>query len=49
MYKIEKSSKSFANIGETIQKNNKKTEKITFFMKNSCYCPVFALKKRYFS
>ncbi len=40
---------SSANIGESIQKNNKKTEKITFLMKNSCFGAVFALKKRYFS
>ena len=27
---------SFANIRESYQKNNKKTEKIAFLLKNSC-------------
>ena len=49
MCKIEHIPKSFANIGQTIEKNNKKTEKITFFIKNSWYYPIFGLKKRYFS
>ena len=49
MYKKEVSTNFFANIRERIQKNNKKTEKITFLMKNSWYCPYFDLKKRYFS
>ena len=33
---------SDANIGESIQKNNKKTEKIAFLLKNICLRPYFA-------
>jgi len=49
MFKNELFTNFFANIRERIQKNNKKTEKITFLMKNSWYCLDFDLKKRYFS
>ena len=38
-----------ANIMQSIQKNNKKTEKIIFFMKISCIRAYFSIKKRYFS
>jgi len=37
LLKNELSTNFFANIRESIQKNNKKTEKITFFIKNSWY------------
>jgi len=37
-----------ANIVESIQRNNKKTEKMSFFMKNSCIHSVLSMKKRYF-
>jgi hypothetical protein len=33
---------SDANIGESIQKNNKKTEKFTFLLKNICLSGYFA-------
>ena len=36
------------NIMESIQTNNKKKEKITFLMKNSCIRAHFGMKKRYF-
>lgn len=41
--------KFLANIIESIQTNNKKSEKMSFLMKNSCIQPYFGMKKRYFS
>ena len=42
-------SNSFANIRESIEKNNKKAEKMPFLLKKSCLTPFFRSKKRYFS
>ncbi len=41
-------SNSFANIRESIEKNNKKAEKMPFLLKKSCFTPFFGPKKRYF-
>ena len=34
---------------QSIQKNNKKTKKMSLFMKISCIRPYFSMEKRYFS
>ena len=41
-------SNSFANIRESIEKNNKKAENLSFLLKKSCFTLIFSPKKRYF-
>lgn len=43
------SQNSSANIVESIQTNNKKTEKITFLLKKTAIHTKFSLKSGYFS
>jgi hypothetical protein len=42
-------SNSSANIGESIQKNNKKSENFAFLLKKSCDTPEILPKNGYFS
>lgn len=41
-------SNFFANIRESIEKNNKKAEKMPFLLKKSCFTLIFCPKKIYF-
>ena len=41
-------SNFFANIRESIEKNNKKAEKMPFLLKKSCFTLFFCPKKIYF-